>query len=51
MLYYIFSTHYAHYMTEKIYADILKDWGRLMGEAKNCQHFVINPSDQRGGPK
>ena len=49
MLYYIFSAQYAHYMTEKMYGDILKVWGILVGEAKNCQPFVTKQSGQRGG--
>ena len=49
MLYYIFSAQYAHYMTEKMYGDILKGWGVLLGEAKNCQPFVTKQSGQRGG--
>ena len=49
MLYYIFSMQYAHYMTEKMYADILKGWGVLVGEARNCQPFVTKQSGQRGG--
>ncbi len=47
MLYYVFSAHYALYMTEKIYTDILRGWGVLVGEAKNCQPFVSSQSDQR----
>ena len=51
MLYYVFSAHYALYMTDRVYTDILKGWGVLVGEAKNCQPFVTSQSGQRGGPK